>query len=299
MTIQQLKYLVEISKYGTINMAAKHLFISQPAISKAIKELEKELGIEIFYRDNNNKRLQFTTDGTELLWYARDLVGQAENIQKTFYNKNKNDYVQLTISSQHYTFVVKAFIDFLDEHSKNSFKLLLREKTTNQIIEDVFTLQSNLGIILISDSTKKFMHNYLELKSLEFNPLASVGYHAFIRTGHPLAKQDSVTLEELSNFPFVSYEQESYSLNFAEEAIVLNSKQSINVLDRATMNNIICNTNSYNIGTGILMKKIIENNLISIPISDLTDKITIGWIRNKHSLTKEAKEFIKLCKKYI
>jgi len=129
--------------------------------------------------------------------------------------------------------------------------------------------------------------------------LATVGYHAFIRTGHPLAKQDSVTLDELSNFPFVSYEQESYSLNFAEEAIVLNSKQSINVLDRATMNNIICNTNSYNIGTGILMKKIIENDIISIPISDLTDKITIGWIRNKHSLTTEAKEFIKLCKKYI
>jgi DNA-binding transcriptional LysR family regulator len=194
---------------------------------------------------------------------------------------------------------VKAFIDFLDKHSKNSFKLLLREKTTTQIIEDVFTLQSNLGIIIISDSTKRFMQKYLKSKGLEFHQLATVGYHAFIRTGHPLAKQESVTLEELSSFPFVSYEQESYSLNFSEEAIVLNSKQSINVLDRATMNNIICNTNSYNIGTGILMKKIIENDIISIPISDLTDKIDIGWIGNKHSLTKEAKEFIELCKKYI
>lgn len=298
MKIQQLKYLVEISKYGTINMAAKHLFISQPAISKAIKELENELGIEIFYRDNK-KRLQFTTDGAELLWYARDLVGQAENIENTFHNKNKNDYVQLTVSSQHYTFVAKAFIDFIDKHSKNPFKLLLREKTTTQIIEDVFTLQSNLGIIVISDSTKKFMQKYLKSKCLEFNQLATVGYHAFIRIGHPLANQESVTIEELSNFPFISYEQESCSLNFAEEAIVLNSKQSINVLDRATMNNIICNTNSYNIGTGILMKKIIENDIISIPISDLTDKIDIGWIRNKNSLTNEATEFIDLCKKYI
>lgn len=133
MTIQQLKYLVEISKYGTINMAAKHLFISQPTISKAIKELENELGILIFYRDNK-KRLQFTTDGTELLWYARDLVGQAENIENTFFTKNKKDYVRLTISSQHYAFVVKSFIDIIDNYSKNFFKLHLREKKTNHII---------------------------------------------------------------------------------------------------------------------------------------------------------------------
>ena len=231
MTIQQLKYLVEISKYGTINMAAKHLFISQPTISKAIKELENELGIMIFYRDKK-KRLQFTADGTELLWYAKDLVGQAENIENTFFTKNKKDYVRLTISSQHYAFVVKSFIDIIDNYSKNSFKLHLREKKTNHIIEDVVTQHSDIGIIIISDSTKNFMQKHLKSKSLEFNPFATIGYHAFIRTGHPLAKKNSVTIDELSNYPFVSYEQESYSLNFAEEAIVLNSKQSINVLDR-------------------------------------------------------------------
>lgn len=299
MTIQQLKYLVEISRCGSINKAAKNLYVSQPSISKAIRELEDYLGIEIFYRDNT-KKIKFTPEGTELLLHAKELVEQSDNIERIFAGKSKQEYLRLIVSSQHYAFVVKSFIEFMNTHRSSDYELLLRERKTYQIIEDVYTQQSSAGIIFLSTSTEKFMRKYFISKNIEFNSFAIVNLHAFIGKNHPLAGQKSVTLDELSNYPFISYEQENYSLNFSEEAIVINANQSVNVLDRATMNNIICNTNSYTIGTGFLIEGIIDQDLISIPVSDINEKMNVGWIKIKNSvLTPETKEFIDLCYKNI
>ncbi len=299
MTIQQLKYLVEISRCGSMNKAAKNLFVSQPSISKAIRELEDDLGIDVFHRDNT-KKLKFTLEGTELLHHAKSLIEQSDNIEQLFASKNKQEYLRLIVSSQHYAFVVKSFIEFMNNHNFNDYELLLRERKTYQIIEDVYTQQSSAGIIFLSTSTEKFVRKYLLSKNIEFNSLAIVNLHAFIRKNHPLARQKTVTLDELSKYPFISYEQENNSLNFSEEAIVINAKQSVNVLDRATMNNIICNTDSYTIGTGFLIEGIIEQNLISIPIHDINEKMNVGWIKIKNfSLAAETKEFIDLCYKNI
>jgi len=299
MTLQQLKYLVEISKSGSMNKAAKNLFVSQPSISKAIRELENDLGIEIFHRDQT-KKLKFTLEGTELLLHAQELIEQSDNIERIFTSKNKQEYLRLIVSSQHYAFVVKSFIEFMNNHQSNDFELLLRERKTYKIIDDVYTQQSNAGIICLSTSNEKFMRKYLLSRNIEFHSLATVNLHAFIRRNHPLAKQKSVSLDELAKFPYVRYEQENYSLNFSEEAVVINARQSINVLDRATMNNIICHTDSYNIGTGFLIEGIIEQDLISIPISDINEKLNVGWIKSKNvSLAAETKEFIDLCKRNI
>lgn len=299
MTFQQLIYLVEISKQGTISKAAKSLFVSQPCISKAIKELEENLNIEIFVR-KDNKRLQFTPEGMELLVAAREILEQVDQIQRKPIYSDKNKPMRLMVSSQHYAFVVKAFIAMLKKHKNSIYEFLLREKKTRQVIEDVYLQQSQLGIIFISNSTKNFMRKFLDSKNIEFNSLCKVGFHAFIRKGHPLGKKDYITLEDLANYPFISYEQENYSLNFSEEAVNINTNQSINVLDRATMNNIICHTDSYNIGTGFLIKGIIEKEIISIPISDLSDKMDIGWIKLRNTiLTKEAEDFLYFCTKYL
>jgi DNA-binding transcriptional LysR family regulator len=299
MTIQQLKYLVEISKCGSMNKAAKNLFVSQPSISKAIRELENDLGIEIFHRDNT-KKLKFTLEGSELLLHAKDLIEQTDSIERIFANKSKLEYFRLIISSQHYAFVVQSFIEFMNSHKASDYELLLREKKTDQIIEDVYTQQSSVGIICLSTSTENFMRKYLLSKNIEFHSLARVNLHAFIRFNHPLAGQESTTLEELSKYPYISYEQEHYSQHFSEEALEIQAKQSIRVLDRATMNNIICHTNAYTIGTGFLIEGIIEQDLISIPIRNINEKLNVGWIKIKNfSLTAEAREFIDLCCKNI
>lgn len=299
MTIQQLKYLVEISRCGSMNKAAKNLFVSQPSISKAIRELENDLKIEIFHRDHT-KKLKFTLEGTELLLHAKSLIEQSDSIERLFDSKHKQEYLRLVVSSQHYAFVVKAFIDFMNNHNSNDYEFLLRERKTHQIIEDVYTQQSNAGIICLSTSTEKFVRKYLLSKNIDFHSLATVNLHAFIRKNHPLAKQKTIRLDQLSNFPYINYEQEHYSLNFSEESIVINTKQSVSVLDRATMNNIICHTDSYTIGTGFLIEGIIEQDLISIPISDINEKMNVGWIKIKNfALAPETKEFIDLCCKNI
>lgn len=295
MTIRQLEYLVEIANCGSINKAAKNLFVSQPGISKAIKELEKQLNIEVFNRENP-KNLQFTTEGKELLRYARDFLDQAEDIENAFVAKKRGEFLRLIISSQHYAFVAQAFIDFMKKHDSNSYELILRENKTKQIIEDVYTHQSNLGIISLTTSTEGHMTKYLEGKGLEFFSLKEFAPHVFLRKGHPLAGRKSLTLSDLADFPYVSYEQDNNSLNFSEEAIILKPGKSILVLERASMNNIICNTDSYNIGTGFIAKNVTDERLISLPIKDLKDHLIVGWIKLRSmELSIYEKEFISFC----
>ncbi len=299
MTIQQLKYLIEVANCGSINKAAKNLFVSQPGISKAIRDLEQDLDIQIFNRENS-KKLQFTVKGKELLRYARDLLDQVENIESTFADQSQKEFLRLVISSQHYTFVVQAFIDFMKEHDGNRYKFLLRESKTSQIIEDVSTHQSNLGIISLTSSTEDYMKKYLTGKNLEFTKFKEFGPHAFIRKGHPLDGKKSIKLQDLSGYPYVSYEQDSHSLNFREESIMLKADQSVLVLERATMNNIICNTDSFNIGTGYVAGNFTDSRLISVPISDLNDKLIVGWIKLKGiQLSDHEKEFIARCEDYL
>lgn len=298
MTIQQLRYLIEVANCGSINKAAKNLFVSQPGISKAMKDLERDLDIEIFNRDHA-KKLQFTVKGKELLRYARDLLDQVDNIESTFADQDPKEFLRLVVSSQHYTFVVQAFIDFMKAHDGKRYELFLRESKTHQIIEDVYTHQSNLGIISLSSSTEDYMRKYLAGKSLEFFQFREFGPHAFIRKGHPLDGKESIKLQDLSRYPYVSYEQDSHSLNFKEESVILKADKSVLVLERATMNNIICNTDSFNIGTGYVAQNFTDSRLTSVPISDLNGKLIIGWIKLKGAeLSGAEKEFIGRCEEY-
>lgn len=295
MTIRQMEYLVEIATCGSINKAAKNLFVSQPAISKAIKELEQHLNIEIFNRANS-KKLQFTPEGKEFLRYARDFLEQIKNMESSFENKSHREFLRLIISSQHYAFVAQAFIDFMKLHEENAYELFLRENKTKQIIEDVYTHQSNLGIISLTNATEVYMKKYLAGKGLEFFCLKEFDLHVFIRRGHPLDGRGSVSLSDLSGFPYVSYEQDTNSLNFSEEAVILKAEKSVLVLERASMNNIICNTDSYNLGTGFIAETITDERLISIPVKDVNERLIVGWIKLKNmELSLHEQEFISLC----
>lgn len=298
MTIQQMRYLAEVAACGSINRAAKNLFISQPAISKALRDLESDLGIRIFNRENARK-LQFTPEGKELLRHARDLLKQVEKIEERFAEKSAQEFLRIAVSSQHYTFVVRAMIDFMDAHLDSRYELFLRESKTDQIIDDVYTHQSSLGIISLVNSTEKYMRQYLAGKGLEFHELRRFRPHAFIRKGHPLEGRQAVTLTELSPYPYVCYEQDTDSMNFREEAIILKSEQTIRVLERATMNNIICNTGSYNIGTGYIEPSVTDHRLTSVPVLDLPYRFVVGWIHSRRvELAPPEREFIERCSRY-
>ena len=277
MTLQQMRYLVEIAKSGSINKAAKALYISQPSLSKAIARLESELGIAIFRREGRTVR--FTADGEELLRYARQQIELEALILERFRSDRREEPVRLSVSSQHYAFTTRALIQFIHTLGDRRYELHLREGKTSEVIEDVFQQRSMLGVIYLAPSTAPVMRLLLQEKGIAFHPLQSFVPHVFLGKHHPLAQQSGVTLEQLAAYPCISYEQDADSSNFAEEIVSVDSHhQVIYVRDRYATINLLRHTLCYNIGTGSLLPNFIDDKITSIPLTNCALEMEIGWI---------------------
>lgn len=298
MTLQQLKYIIKIVEYGSITEAAKQLFITQPSLSAAVKELEKELGIEIFYR--TTKGISLSIDGTEFLSYARQIIEQTELMEQRYMGKKPSKQL-CSISTQHYAFAVNAFVKMLLGLDVDEYEFTLRETRTFEIIEDVKNLRSELGIIYISGFNEKVLNKLLKENHLVFNPLFEAEPHVFVSSKHPLAQNTSVTLEDLDNYPFLAFEQGEYnSFYFSEEILsTVPRKKTIHVSDRATLFNLLIGLNGYTICSGILSSDLNGDNIISVPL--ITDeKMRIGWIANeKAHLSILALDYISKLKQLI
>lgn len=297
MTLQQLRYIIEIAKRGSINKAAQNLFVSQSSISSLIKKLEDELNITIFERTNHG--IQLTVEGAEFVCYARQLVEQAEMVKSRYVKEDNDDVTRFSVSTQHYAFTVQAFLRFLSQVASSRYQFYFRETKTHDIIKDVYTKRSTLGVLFLSFSTEKFIKEIFASNDIEFNELKRIRPHVFIRKGHPLTLKSRVTVDDLLDYPYLSFEQGvDNSFDFAEEIVVINKPDKIiYVQDRATMNNIIAHTNSYNIGTGYLLPGIIDSQITSVPLHDHMDEMIIGWIKLKSTeLTDEMVTFVDFLK---
>ena len=298
MTLQQLKYIIKIVECGSITEAARQLYITQPSLSTAVKELEEELGIEIFYR--TNKGVSLTTDGSEFLSYARQIIEQTELLEQRYMGKKPSKKL-CSISTQHYAFAVNAFVELLMDLDVDEYEFTLRETRTYEIIEDVKNLRSEIGIIYLSDFNEKVITKLLKENHLVFNLLFEAEPHVFISSKHPLAGKNSVTLDDLDDYPFLAFEQGEYnSFYFSEELLsTVPRKKTIYVSDRATLFNLLIGLNGYTICSGILCSEFNGDNIIAVPlISD--EKMRIGWIANeKSNLSSLALEYISRLKKVI
>ncbi|HBQ26527.1 MAG TPA: LysR family transcriptional regulator, partial [Syntrophomonas sp.] len=265
MTLQQLRYIIKIVECGSITEAAKQLFISQPSLSNAVKELETELGIEIFYR--TTKGISLSIDGTEFLSYARQVIEQTELLEQRYLGKKPSKQL-CSVSTQHYAFAVNAFVNLLKALDVDEYKFTLRETRTYEIIEDVKNLRSEIGIIYLSDFNKQVLNKLLKENHLIFNPLFEAAPHVFISSVHPLAKKKSVTLEDLDDFPFLAFEQGEYNSFYFSEEILSTAphKKTIHVSDRATLFNLLIGLNGYTICTGVLNSDLNGENIISVPL---------------------------------
>ena len=295
MTLQQLRYIVEVSKCSTISKAAQSLFLTQPTLSKAIKDLEEELGICILERGSSKTR--FTAEGTELLCYAKQLLEQANQIENRFINKAV-EKKRIAVSTQHYAFAVKAFIELLNSEKGTDYEFYFRESKTYEIIDDVFNKKSDIGIIFFSDSTSRYLTRLLSSKEIEFTPLKNFTPHVFVRDTHPLAKNCKVTMKQLEDYPCVAYEQDNNSLNFAEETVSVSGRRKIvYIRDRAAMLNILSKTDCFNIGTGCIIDGITNSDIVSVPLEGYSDKMTVGWIKLKNkSVSPAVEEYIEQLK---
>ena len=298
MTLQQLRYIIKIVECGSITEAAKQLFITQPSLSNAVKDLEKEMNIEIFNR--SAKGIALTVDGSEFLSYSRQVIEQAELLEQRY--KNKKPSKQLcSVSTQHYAFAVNAFVELIKESNADEYEFTLRETKTHDIIEDVKNMHSEIGILYINDFNEKVIRKLLKESHLEFHPLFIATPHVFISSAHPLANKDTVTLEDLEDYPCLSFEQGEFnSFYFSEEILsTVYHKKSIHVSDRATLFNFVIGLNGYTICTGVLNTDLNGENIIARPLQS-AEQIKIGWIVNSKSrLSNAACSYIEHLKKII
>lgn len=291
MTPQQLRYIVEISKHNSISQAASALFVTQPSISKAVRELETELEITIL--DRMNKGVVFTKEGTELLFHAKKLLEQMEFVIDHFNKAKKVNLTKFSISSQHYGFAIEAVAKFMEYFAEQKYELSIREGKTTDVIDDVYTGRSMLGIVSLTDLNKHFFKRYFTTKLLTFTPLATLKQHVFLRKEHPLAYLESINLEQLRDYPYLTYQQDDMLLHFAEETLsVDNMEKLVYLKDRGAMNNLLSNTDSYNLGTGCIVNNYMNSNIISIPLEEGT-LIQVGLVkRNDVFLSEEALVYI-------
>lgn len=280
MTLQQLKYAIEIAARGSINEAAKRLFITQPSLSNAIKELEAELNITIFER--TNKGISVSVEGAEFLGYARQVLEQTELLENRYLDAKPSPQ-HFSVSTQHYAFSVNAFVNLMKKYALEEYEFTLRETKTYEILDDVKNLRSEIGILYLNEFNSKVINKLMKENNLEFTVLFKAAPHVFISAKNPLAKQERVTLEDLDAYPCLSFEQGEYnSFHFSEEILsTLSHKKSIRVSDRATLFNLLIGLNGYTISTGVLSADLNGNNIIAVPL-DINETITVGWISHKN-----------------
>ena len=291
MRIQQLHYIIKIVETGSMNEAAKQLFITQPSLSNAVRDLEREMGIDIFNR--NPKGITLTKDGVEFLSYARQVVEQTALLGERY--KSKTTHRELfSVSSQHYAFVVNAFVSLLGEADMTQYELFLRETRTWEIIDDVKNFRSEIGVLFLNSYNRDVLTKMFDDNHLTYTSLFKAHPHIFVSKDNPLAKKKLIHLEDLEDFPYLSYDQGIHnSFYFSEEIMSqIPHKKSIVVSDRATLFNLLIGLDGYTIATGILNSKLNGDNIVSIPL-DVEDMIDIVYIRHeKANLSKMGEKFI-------
>ena len=303
MTIQQLRYAITISEIGSLNRASEILYISQPSLSSAIRELEKDLGITIFYRGGRGVAL--TNDGAEFISYARQVVAQYERLTEK-YGRNGTLKKKFGISTQHYSFAVKSFVEMVKQFDTQEYEFAIRETQTREVIEDVSTAKSEIGILYLSDFNRKAIEKILRGNQLEFHPLIQCDTYVYLWKGHPLAGQDSISRSELAGYPCLSFEQTgSESFYYNEEA--LNDAENLRIIkatDRASMLNLMVGLNGYTLCSGIICEELNGSDYVAVPFREEEGasggRMEIGYITKRNMiLSTMAQLYIEELEKYL
>ena len=284
MTLTQLHYIITIAETGSMNKAAELLYVAQPSITSSVKELEKELGITIFYRGGRGVTL--TNDGAEFLPLAKEIYGRYESILEK-YSDGGNLKKKFGISTQHYSFAVKAFVEMVKRYDTSKYEFAIRETKTMEVISDVSTLKSEIGILYLDDFNRTTLQRLIKTANLEFHKLIDCNAYVYIWKGHPLAKKKSISLAELSEYPNLSFEQgENTSFDFAEEILSTNDYvRTIKATDRATMLNLMVGLNGYTLCSGIICEELNGSDYAAVPFRD--DEVNSNSIMEIGYLTRK------------
>ena len=287
MTIQQLRYVIVICEEGSLNKASEQLYIAQPSLTSAVQELEKELGITIFNR--GGRGVTPTNDGLEFIRYAREVLSQYDNLLEK-YGKNGNLKKKFGISTQHYSFAVKSFVEMVKHFGTDEYEFAIRETMTRNVIDDVAGGKSEIGILYLNDFNRKPLEKLLKSNSLTFTPLTECNAYVYLWKGHPLAGRASIKFDDLKEYPCLSFEQgDKGSFYYAEEILSTNEyPKTIKATDRATMLNLLIGLNGYTLCSGVISEELNGSDYLAVPFEPDDDSaasnMVIGYISKKNLL---------------
>ena len=297
MTLAQLRYAITVAGASSMNEAARKLFISQPSLSAAIKELEEEVGVELFKR--TNRGISVTLEGEEFIGYARQVVEQYNLIESKYILK-ENTKKKFGVSMQHYTFAVKAFVEMVKQFGMDEYEFEIHETKTYDVIEDVKNCKSEIGILYLNDFNKKVLTKLFHESAVEFHELLKCHIYVYLWKGHPLASKEEITLEELEEYPCLSFDQgHNNSFYFAEEVLsIYDYKRLIKANDRATFLNLMIGLNGYTLCSGIMCEELNGSDYCAIKLK--SDEImTIGYIARKGvQVSPLGKKYLEEISKY-
>lgn len=279
MKLQQLVYAVNVAECGSVTEAARRLYVSQPSVTSSIRDLEREMGVHIF--DRTNKGVVVTEEGETFLGYARQVLEQAELLEGK-YKKTTMRVPHFSVSCQHYSFAVNAFVDVIREFDAERYDFTLREEQTHEIIEDVAHMKSELGVLYLSARNREVIGKMLAANELAFEPLFRAEPHVFVCSEHPLADRASVTIDDMADYPFLSYEQGSYNSFYYSEELTstLDRRKNIRVRDRATLFNLLIGLDGYTVCSGVISAELNGPSIVSVPLS-IDEYMEVGLVSRK------------------
>ena len=298
MTLQQLRYVIEVAKTGSMNVAAKQLFVSQPSLSMAIRELENDVHISIFER--TTKGVVITAEGEEFLGYARQIINQVELLEDKYIEAGQIKK-KFGVSTQHYSFAVKAFVEMVKGFDMDKYEFAIREARTHDVIHDVVTGKSEIGILYTNEFNEKVLNKIFKDNQLEFIHLFTCQGYAYLWKNHPLAGKKVIALEELQDYPCLSFEQgDNNSFYFAEEILsTYDFKKTIKSNDRATNLNLMVGLNAFTLCSGIICEELNGSDYIAVKLAEEVT-MDIGYIKRAHMNISEIGElYIEEIKKYV
>lgn len=298
MKLQQLKYVIAVADAGSINEAAKKMFVAQPSLSSAIKELEEELDFDIFNR--SSKGVTLSREGSEFVSYAKQVMEQVANLERRFL-QDEQETSFLSISEQHYAFAIEALVDFIKSDAPGRYDYSIRECRTSEVVDDVKTFKSEIGILMTTNFNRKVMMRYFKDNHIEFIPLTVSKPHVFLANSHPLAGRAMLTVSDLEDYPYLCYQQNvNDSIYFSEEIMSdINPAQKIFVDDRATIFNLMRGVNGYTLGSQFNCRSMNGSDIITIPL-DSDEEMTLGYIKLEHSaLSVQANAYIERLKEVL
>ena len=279
MTIQQLRYITKVAETGNLTEAAKAFYVSQPNLTNVIRRLEEELGITLFQR--TNRGVVTTVEGDRFLAYARQILEQVDLVEEKYLNAERLR-PKFSVSCQHYAFAVNAFVDLIRQFDAPQYDFTIRETQTYEVIEDVSRMKSEIGILYTNDQNEEFILKLLREMNLEFTPLFVAKPHVFISSTHPLADKDILTLEDLADYPCLTFDQGNYNAFYFSEEILstLDHGKNIRVHDRGTLFNLAVGLNGYTITSGVLGEDLNGKHMTTRPLA-VDDYFRIGTVKQK------------------